>query len=158
MKSACSEDFKTDPTFDIWPTRSWENWGKRHQGSFSVFTFLGNFKSFFCIISCKTYKNWKWPLVCSNPNISASTWPKLKIKDSFEILRTSRFQNWPSFLNLVKIWGSYCQNMKVILFLWTRCIYLTFYWKEFYLICILLNLTIPGTLHIVTFWNKKINK
>ena len=22
LKSACSEDFKTDPTFDIWPTRS----------------------------------------------------------------------------------------------------------------------------------------
>ena len=61
-------------------------------------------------ISYKKVKNWKWPLVCSNPNISASTWPKLRIKDSFEILRTSRFQNWPYFLNLVKIWWRYCQK------------------------------------------------
>ena len=69
-----------------------------------------------CIISCKKCKNWKWPLVCSNPNISASTWPKLKIKDSFEILRTSKFQNWPSFLNLVKIWGRYYQKNKLTTF------------------------------------------
>ena len=60
-------------------------------------------------------ENWKWPLVCSNPNNSASTWQKFKIKDSFEILRTSRFQNWPYFLDLVKIWWRYCQktNWKV---------------------------------------------
>ena len=38
---------------------------------------------------------------------SASTWPNIKSKVSFEILRTSRFQNWPYFLNLLKIWGSY---------------------------------------------------
>ena len=43
---------------------------------------------------------------------SASTWSNIKSKDSFEILRTSRFQNWPYFLNLVKIWGSYCQKTK----------------------------------------------
>ena len=46
-------------------------------------------------------------LVCSSPNISASTWPKFKIKDSFEILRISRFQNWPYFLNIVEIWWRY---------------------------------------------------
>ena len=47
---------------------------------------------------------------------SASTWPNIKSKVSFEILRTSRFQNWPYFLNLVKIWGSYCQkqNFKIL--------------------------------------------
>ena len=61
-------------------------------------------------------KNWKWPLVCSNPNISTSTWPKLKIKDSFEILRTSRFQNWPSFLNLVNILWRYWQKTNLELF------------------------------------------
>ena len=38
MKSSEQADFKTDLTFDIWPSRSWENWGKRHQGSFSFFT------------------------------------------------------------------------------------------------------------------------
>ena len=37
----------------------------------------------------------------SNPNISASSWPKLKIKDSFEILRTGRFQNCPYFLDAI---------------------------------------------------------
>ena len=167
MKSARSEDFKTVLDFQFWPSRSWDIGVRTHQGSFSVFTLLGNFKSYFCvistknflkyffniffveiwliwvenitennmrcqievfrvqksdqtcwicIISCKKCKNWKWPLVCSNPNISASTWPKLKIKDSFEILRTSRFQNWPSFLNLVKIWGRYCQKTNWELF------------------------------------------
>ena len=59
--------------------------------------------------------------LCSNPNISVSSWQKSKIKDSFEILRMSRFQNWPSFLNLVKIWGSYGQKTNCILFLWTPC-------------------------------------
>ena len=43
---------------------------------------------------------------------SAFTWSNIKSKDSFEILRTSRFQNWPYFLKLVKIWGSYCQKTK----------------------------------------------
>ena len=55
LKSACSEDFKTVLTFEIWPSRSWENWGQRHQGSFSVFTFLCNFKPFFCVISTKKF-------------------------------------------------------------------------------------------------------
>ena len=55
-------------------------------------------------------ENCKWPLVCSSPYISASTWPKIKSKDSFEKLRTSTFQNWPYFLNLVKIWWKYCQK------------------------------------------------
>ena len=43
---------------------------------------------------------------------SASTWPNIKSKVSFEILRSSRFQNFPYFLNSVKIWGSYCQKTK----------------------------------------------
>ena len=43
-------------------------------------------------------------------NFSASNWSNIKSKDRFEILRTSRFQNWPYFLSLVKIWGSYCQK------------------------------------------------
>ena len=68
-------------------------------------------------------ENWKWPLVSKSLNISASTWPKLKIKVSFEILRTSRFQNWPSFLNLMKIWGRYCQKTNWEVFSWTPCIY-----------------------------------
>ena len=38
---------------------------------------------------------------------SASTWQNIKSKDSFEKLRTSRIQNSPSFLILVKIWSSY---------------------------------------------------
>ena len=40
LKSASSEDFKTDLTFDIWTSRSWKNWGQRHQGSFSFFTWI----------------------------------------------------------------------------------------------------------------------
>ena len=30
LKSACSEDFKTDLTFEFWPIRSWENWDNWH--------------------------------------------------------------------------------------------------------------------------------
>ena len=52
----------------------------------------------------------EWPLVSWTSIISASTWPKFKSKVSFEILRTSRFQNWPYFLNFVKIWLRYCQK------------------------------------------------
>ena len=51
--------------------------------------------------------NWKRSLVSSTSIISASTWPKIKSKDSFEKLRTHRFWKWPYFLNLVKIWGGY---------------------------------------------------
>ena len=73
----------------------------------------------FLTYSCE---KWKWPLVWKNPNISASTWPKFKIKDSFEILRTGRFQNSPYFLNLVEIWWRYCPKTNCQVFLWTRCI------------------------------------
>ena len=52
----------------------------------------------------------EWPLVSWTSIISASTWPKFKSKFSFEILRTSRFQNCPYFLNFVKIWWRYCQK------------------------------------------------
>ena len=61
-------------------------------------------------------ENWKWPLVCSSPNISASTWPKIKTKDSFEKLRTGTFQNWPYFLNLVKNWQRYSLKQKKEIF------------------------------------------
>ena len=67
-------------------------------------------------------KNWKWPLLSLTSIISASTWPNFKSKVSFEILRTCSFQNWPYFLNLVKIWGSHGQNTNCKVFLWTRCI------------------------------------
>ena len=52
LKTIDSENFKTVLTFDIWPSRSWENWGKRHHGSFSFFTWickkLSNFSSCNC--------------------------------------------------------------------------------------------------------------
>ena len=57
-------------------------------------------------------ENWKWPLVSLTSIFTASTWSIIKSRDSFEILRTCRFKNWPYFLNLVKIWGSYCQETK----------------------------------------------
>ena len=55
LKSACSEDFKTVLNFQFWPSRSWDIGVRTHQGSFSVFTFLCNFKSFFCVISTKNF-------------------------------------------------------------------------------------------------------
>ena len=151
MKSAGSEDFKTDLTFDIWPTGIWDIGSRTHQGSFSFFTWIWKvsavvtnlldlqnlnlkssitfsdifhtnypgfnpkilkiliFKSSLLKLFRKLLKltwkcgNWKRPLLCSNTNISASTWPNIKSKVSFVILRTSRFQKWPYFLNLAKI-------------------------------------------------------
>ena len=47
LKFARSEDFKTDLTFDIWPSRSWKNWGQRHQGPFSFFAWICKVLSIF---------------------------------------------------------------------------------------------------------------
>ena len=52
----------------------------------------------------------KWPLVSFTSIYSSLSWSKFKSKDSFEKLRMSRFQNWPCFLNFVKIWWRYCQK------------------------------------------------
>ena len=57
-------------------------------------------------------EKWIWPLVSLTLILSASYWPKFKSKVSFEILRTSRFQNWPYFSNLVKIWWRYFKKQK----------------------------------------------
>ena len=67
-------------------------------------------------------ENWKWPLVSLTSIISASTWSNVKSKDSFEILRTSRFQNWPYYW-----WwfdGDIAKKQNVNIFLWTQCTYL----------------------------------
>ena len=61
-------------------------------------------------------ENCKWPIPCSTSIFSGSTWPNVKSKVSFEILRTSRFQNCPYFWNLMKIWCRYWWNTKVELF------------------------------------------
>ena len=50
-------------------------------------------------------------------NISAPTWPNIKSRDSFEILRTCSFQNWPYFLNLAKQELRYCQKTNFKFFL-----------------------------------------
>ena len=87
------------------------------------------------ILTAKTGKNlalmcenWKWPLVSLTSIISAFTWPNIKSKDSFEILRTSRFHNLPYFLNVVKIWWRYCLKTNHQVFLWT-CITMTRNWR-----------------------------
>ena len=67
------------------------------------------------------FENWKWPLLSLTSNISASTWPNFKSKDSFEILRTCSFQNWPYVLNLAKFELRNCQKTNYKLFLWTQC-------------------------------------
>ena len=66
--------------------------------------------------------------MCSNPNISASTWPNIKSKDSFGKLRTSRFQNCPWFLELMKIWWSYWWITKVIVFCGHGVCLYYYYW------------------------------
>ena len=53
--------------------------------------------------------------------ISTSTWPNIKSKDSFEILRTCSFQNWPYFFNFAKFELRNCQKTNFKLFLWTHC-------------------------------------
>ena len=81
---------------------------------------LWNYSENWCKTTWKC-ENWKWPLVSFTSIFSASSWPNVKSRVSFEILRTSRFQNWPSFLNLVKIWGSYCQKTNWKVFFGTPC-------------------------------------
>ena len=82
-------------------------------------------------------ENWKWPLVSLTSIFTASTWSIIKSRDSFEILRTCRFKNWPYFLNLVKIWGSYCQKTKKKKF-WETPFRLEYFvkWHKSHHICI----------------------
>ena len=54
---------------------------------------------------------------------SASTWPNVKSKDRVEKLRTSRLQNWPSFLNLMKIWWSYWFRKKSVRILFSTSVW-----------------------------------
>ena len=99
LKSACSEDFKTEAeTIEVKDTKG--------HFQFSDFQVIW---SHFSVIS-------------------ASTWPNIKSKDSFEILRTSRFHNLPYFLNVVKIWRRYCLKMNSQFFLWTWFITMTRNW------------------------------
>ena len=44
FKIACSQLFETVLIFDFWPSRNWDNWGQRHQGSFLVFTISCSYK------------------------------------------------------------------------------------------------------------------
>ena len=85
-------------------------------------------------------------------NISASTWPNIKIKDSFEILRTSRFQNWPYFLNLVKIWWRYWPKTNWVLFIGTLCIFKLIKFK----FCCIVNLLWQHKSQIM-FWVKELS-
>ena len=45
-------------------------------------------------------------LVSLTSNISTKTWSRWTCRGCFEIIRTSRFQNWPWFWKLSKICGS----------------------------------------------------
>ena len=81
-----------------------------------------DFSCYYWEKTCKNIRTCKWPLVPLTSNISVSTWPKIKCKNSFEKLRTCGFWNWPYFFNLIKIWGSYGQNTNWHVFLWTWCI------------------------------------
>ena len=40
LESSGSQLFKTVPTFDFWPSKSWDIWGWRHQGSLLDIIFL----------------------------------------------------------------------------------------------------------------------
>ena len=48
----------------------------------------------------------EWDHVSLTSNISAKTWSNCTCRGCFEIVRTSRFQNWPWFWKLSKICGS----------------------------------------------------
>ena len=74
-------------------------------------------------------ENCKWPLVCSTSIFSASTWPNFKSKVSFEILRTSRLQNWPYFLNLVKIWWIKRPKTNLCHFIWPIVYEVDCFWE-----------------------------
>ena len=77
-------------------------------------------------------EKWKWPLVSLTSIFSASTWPNVKSKDSFEKLRTSRLQNWPSFLNMVKIWWRYGLRKKSVRILFSTSVCVAFGLQQFF--------------------------
>ena len=54
----------------------------------------------------KLMKIKEWYHVSLTSNISAKTWSNWTCRGCFEIVRTSRFQNWHWFWNLSKICGS----------------------------------------------------
>ena len=91
LKSAHSQLFKTVPDFEIWPTISWENWDWRYQVSMV-------WQKIIILLDKKA------PLVSLISIFFAYSWSNFKIRDSFEKLRTCRFQNCPWFWNLTKIW------------------------------------------------------
>ena len=87
LKSARSQLFKTVLTFEIWPSRSWENWGQRHQGSFSVFTFFArNYTDLACLITLLDSQNLNLTsqiIFCDIFNTYVPTFNKKKIKKWF---------------------------------------------------------------------------
>ena len=49
-------------------------------------------------------------------------WEVIKVKPVLKSLEWAYFKTDPTYLlNLVKIWGSYCQNTDWVLFCWTKC-------------------------------------
>ena len=48
----------------------------------------------------------EWDHISLTSNISAKTWSNCTSRDCFEIVRTSKFQNWPWWWKSSKIWGS----------------------------------------------------
>ena len=89
------------------------HWSHELSHNLAAFTFSINFELLLlpCLLyttECNVYSE----LTSLSSIFTASTWSIIKSRDSFEILRTCRFTNWPYFWNLVKIWGSYCQKTK----------------------------------------------
>ena len=77
LKSACHEDFKTPPTCSIWWSFGWD-----------------------LTLSLQSYKN-------DDFGRGGAFRVKYTINDSVRILMTSRFQNCPWSLNLMKKWLRY---------------------------------------------------
>ena len=85
--------------------KSYEQLQNQSQAEFEENQFFQ--KLVFWSILTKYFLHWKWPPVYCTSIFSALTWPKTKSKDSFEKLRTSRFQNCPWLSDLIKIRLSY---------------------------------------------------
>ena len=124
MKSACSEDFIIVLTFDLWPSRSWVDWGV-------IFCFHIKMKIFPVLavtITCLDFWNSIWHhAIFNNENVFYK-----KYLDNFWQKYLHNF--WQKYLKhfLDKFWqkifGSFLQKC-----FWQK--YLHNFWQKYLIIC-----------------------
>ena len=92
---------------ELYPWQILRNTNKRSR-TFNQLLLTQNVQISIVFLSVKSIimKIKEWHHVSLTSNISGKTWSNCKCRGCFENVRTSRFQIWPRFLKLTKIFGS----------------------------------------------------